>query len=479
MSNVTRLYLAHNDVGYAPEKALQKYLGRVVGQIPGEVWDGTIDVPDIGTDDVFRAAITKAVTGDIVRFGTGDRILHAFGRSAMDISLMMSGSIVRPPLAVIYPKEDEVDAVIGVCSDLGLRIIVYGAATSTNGGVTPVLDTDYVTVDTSRMAYVDVDNDSVHVGAGSKIYDLENTLMARNMYAVPLGFGYPYSTIGGLIASGLLDHDGGYILSGVEMHRSDGTYTDLNTGPYGPRVKHLAVGMNGNSGIVTGAYIRVRRRPKRVKAYLRMHRDFEDAVECIMHRSVPSLGAMVMDGNATDLHLTGAVGWYKWAESILLRGHATSVCFSDGFVPHGIPQVVLPDLRMRFTTGRTYDFLWRHGIVVDHIEAFVPFERTDSVYGNVRSEFEETMTDLGVSGMIAVEAHDFGTSGYIMSVILVYRPLYVKDALKTVSKFRERISISMIKSGAVMPMGRYTMRYVDKDRIRMVKSLSDPVFRKW
>ena len=81
-----------------------------------------------------------------------------------------SGRFSGPVLAVVRPgSTDEVAAVVGICTDAGLPVLVQGGRTGLVGGSVPgPLDPPMVVLSTTRLTRLDpVDDDAGQVTAGS------------------------------------------------------------------------------------------------------------------------------------------------------------------------------------------------------------------------------------------------------------------------------------------------------------------------
>src|SRR5579875_638767 len=91
-------------------------------------------------DDV--GALAGIVGADYCRAGDRDRLLHAGGKSTLDLLRRKDSGVQDAPDAVLLPgSEEEVVAILQYCSEHGVAVIPFGGGTSVVGGLDPIRGT--------------------------------------------------------------------------------------------------------------------------------------------------------------------------------------------------------------------------------------------------------------------------------------------------------------------------------------------------
>src|ERR1700734_3266082 len=89
------------------------------------------------TDD--REALAAIVGADHCRVGDRDRLLHAGGKSTLDLLRRKDSGIQDAPDAVLLPaSDDEVAEILRYCSQHGVAVVPFGGGTSVVGGLDPL-----------------------------------------------------------------------------------------------------------------------------------------------------------------------------------------------------------------------------------------------------------------------------------------------------------------------------------------------------
>jgi alkyldihydroxyacetonephosphate synthase len=203
-----------------------------------------------------------------------DRIVHTYGGHPLELLAAMRGRFDSPPDLVAHPRtEDELEATLAWCQDKGHVAIPYGGGTSVVWGlnVPPHCDAA-VTIDLDRLnrvLEVDATSRAARIQAGTLGPDLENHLR-------PLGFtlrhfpqSFPWSTVGGWIAT----RSGGHyatnhthiddFVESVRMLTPVGWWESrrLPGSGAGPSPDRMVIGSEGTLGVITEAWLRIQKRP--------------------------------------------------------------------------------------------------------------------------------------------------------------------------------------------------------------------------
>ena len=86
-----------------------------------------------------REALAAIVGPDYCRGDDRDRLLHAGGKSTLDLLRRNTSAVQEAPDAVLLPgADDEVAAILRYCSQHGIAVVPFGGGTSVVGGLDPI-----------------------------------------------------------------------------------------------------------------------------------------------------------------------------------------------------------------------------------------------------------------------------------------------------------------------------------------------------
>jgi alkyldihydroxyacetonephosphate synthase len=205
-----------------------------------------------------------------------ERVAHAYGKSFRDVVRALDGRIDHPPDLVARPRsEAEVTAVLDWCARRGVALVPFGGGSSVVGGVEPDVGDAYpaaLTVDLGfldRVLEVDPLSQSARVQCGVLGPSLEAQLRPHGLTLRHFPQSFECSSLGGWIAT----RAGGHFATGPthidDLVESLRVLTPagvvqtrrLPSSGAGPSPDRLFVGSEGTLGIVTEAWMRLRRRP--------------------------------------------------------------------------------------------------------------------------------------------------------------------------------------------------------------------------
>jgi alkyldihydroxyacetonephosphate synthase len=206
-----------------------------------------------------------------------DRASHAYGKAYRDVVRALAGRIDHPPDVVARPRDEaEVAAVLDWCATAGAAVIPYGGGSSVVGGVEPDVGDGYgaaVTLDTGAMGSVlevDAHSGAARIQAGALGPALEDQLRPHGLTLRHFPQSFECSTLGGWIAT----RAGGHFATGpthiddlvesVRLVTPVGVLASrrLPASGAGPSPDRLVLGSEGALGVITEAWVRVRRRPR-------------------------------------------------------------------------------------------------------------------------------------------------------------------------------------------------------------------------
>jgi alkyldihydroxyacetonephosphate synthase len=250
------------------------------------------------------------------------RALHACGRSYADVVRAFRGRFDHPPDVVIHPRnEDELTAALDWAVSAGAAVIPFGGGTSVVGGVEAEGCEGYagvVTIDLKaldRVLEVDPVSLSARIQAGATGPGLERQLGEHGLTLRHFPQSFQFSTLGGWIAT----RAGGHFAT-LYTHIDDLVESVRALTPAGPwesrrlpgsgagvSPDRMLIGSEGTLGIITEAWVRVRRRPvHRASAAVRFE-DFTAGAEAVRALSQSGLyptNCRLID--AREAEVTGA-----------------------------------------------------------------------------------------------------------------------------------------------------------------------------
>lgn len=224
----------------------------------------------------LRVALEQAVAGPFVSVDPLDRVVHARGKSLLDLIRQRSGDLPRVPDVIVRPgNEDEVTATLQVAMRSDAVVIPFGGGSSISGSleapvgeVRPVISVDLERLD--KVLEIDSGSRLARVQAGVFGPRLEEQLGALGYTLGHFPDSFMHSTLGGWIAtrsSGMQSDRYGDISDMVKGLRVVTTSGTLVTRPVpatstGPSVREMVLGSEGRLGIITEATVHIRRIPE-------------------------------------------------------------------------------------------------------------------------------------------------------------------------------------------------------------------------
>ncbi len=226
-----------------------------------------------------RDALAAIVGAEYCRTADRDRLLHAGGKSTIDLLRRKDTGAQDAPDAILLPADEEaVAAILRYCSEHGIAVIPFGGGTNVVGGLNPTRDkfTAVVSLDLHRFdQLIDLDEVSGQAvfGAGVTGPDAERLLGEHGFSLGHFPQSFEYATIGGFAATRSSGQDSaGYgrfndMVRGLRMVTPVGTW-DLGRAPEsaaGPDLRQLLIGSEGTLGVITQVRLRVHRAPEAVR----------------------------------------------------------------------------------------------------------------------------------------------------------------------------------------------------------------------
>jgi alkyldihydroxyacetonephosphate synthase len=222
-----------------------------------------------------RDALAAIVGAEFVLDDDRARLLHAGGKSTLDL-LRRKDTEQDAPDAVLVPgDEDEIAEILRQCSERRIAVVPFGGGTSVVGGLDPERDgfKAVVSLDLRRLNElhsVDEVSGEAVLGAGVTGPDAERLLGERGFSLGHFPQSFEFATIGGFAATRSSGQDSaGYgrfndMISAIRAVTPAGVL-DLGRAPEsaaGPDLRHLLIGSEGVLGVITQVRLRVHPAPE-------------------------------------------------------------------------------------------------------------------------------------------------------------------------------------------------------------------------
>ncbi|MEP7088617.1 MAG: FAD-binding oxidoreductase [Nocardioidaceae bacterium] len=239
-----------------------------------------VRLPPAGLADALLDGLRGLVGDDHVHTDHETRVRHTRGKSTPDLLRMRAGDGSDAPDVVVGPADhDEVQALVGWCSEHRVALVPFGGGTSVVGGL--VADRDgfagVLALDLRRLdqlVSVDVESGTAVLGAGLLGPEAEDAVAGYGLTIGHFPQSFLHASIGGFAATRSSGQaSSGYgrfdaLVVGLTAATPIGTLS-LGSAPAsaaGPDLRQLVLGSEGAFGVITSVTVRVRRLPE-VKVY--------------------------------------------------------------------------------------------------------------------------------------------------------------------------------------------------------------------
>jgi alkyldihydroxyacetonephosphate synthase len=268
-----------------------------------------------------------------------DRLLHAFGKSTRDLWRLRHGRVTYAPDCVAFPEtEEEIVALLRAADRHDVAVIPFGGGSNVAGCLELREPGERFVVAVNLRRYnrvlaIDTVSGTVRAQAGILGPDLESALTPHGLTLGHFPDSFPYSTLGGWIAtrsSGMFSDGYGnaedMVLS-LRMATPAGLVEtrDVPHASNGPDAKRLCIGSEGTLGIVTEVTMSVRAAPERREFRGYLFPDFAAGIEAM--RVCTRAGAMPALTRLNDVDRTHLSAAFRrggaWLEGLLTRGFKT------------------------------------------------------------------------------------------------------------------------------------------------------------
>jgi alkyldihydroxyacetonephosphate synthase len=249
-----------------------------------------------------RDALAEIVGHDYVRVDDRSRLLHAGGKSTLDLLRRRDIGEQDAPDAVLLPgHEDEVAMMLRYCSQHGIAVVPFGGGTSVVGGLDPIRGSfgAVVALDLRRfdeLLALDEVSGEAEFGAGVTGPHAERLLAGHGCSLGHFPQSFEFATLGGFAAtrsSG--QNSAGYgrfddMVRGLRAITPAGVL-DVGRAPAsaaGPDLRQLLIGSEGVLGVITRVRVRVHPAPEAARYEAWSFPDFATGTDAL--RAVAQTG---------------------------------------------------------------------------------------------------------------------------------------------------------------------------------------------
>ncbi|MEO8897474.1 MAG: FAD-binding oxidoreductase [Candidatus Dormibacter sp.] len=398
---------------------------------------GSVLVPTSALADAPLLAELREICGTgAVRVDDDSRLVHAGGRSYLDLLRLRAADIGCAPDAVVLPADDaEIAAVLRACARAGCAVVPFGGGTSVVGGVTPLRGEHraVLALSTRRLdSLLTVDPVSLMatLQAGMTGPQAESALGEHGLTLGHFPQSFEYATIGGFAAT----RSAGQASSGY------GRFDEMVVGAHlvtpaaevviaghpatatGPSIRELVLGSEGRLGVITRVTVRVRRRSgqQRYEGWSFAH--FDDGVAALRAMAqgrvtpdvarlsdheetrvgmamawhggvVEALGRRYLQARGRDRGCLLVIGWDSDA---LLAGARQAEARALIRRHDGIPLGESPGrawLQQRFHGPYLRDALLDSGVLVETVETATSWANLRTLHDAVAATLREQLRD--------------------------------------------------------------------------------------
>jgi alkyldihydroxyacetonephosphate synthase len=470
------------------ERLLRERLG-VEGPPREPVTLGDVSLPAATLSSQALARLEDCVGPGFTRSDPVARIVHAGGKSYLELVRMRSGAPSGAPDAVVYPSSHEqVLAVLSVCTAERVAVVPFGGGTSIVGGLTPSVGAQHavIALDLARLGgvlAVDPRSMTISVAAGTRAPALEAALAEHDLTLGHYPDSFEFVSIGGCAATRSVGQaSSGYgriddAIQGVRIATPVGELSSaaLPASAAGPALRELFVGSEGVLGVITGLLMRVRTRPARQSYEGVAFDSFQAATEALrsvaQDQATPDvvrltdaaqtaivLAAGEGGGRRAPLGRRGLrsrggvlliVGWEGQRVAIDRRRlHTMTLLRRAGGTPLG-EQPGRAWAASRFAAPYVRDELLGRGVLVDQFETAATWSGLEALRTIVASAIAEALNACGTPPLIGTQiSHVYDTGASLTFTVLARAPLGQEEAQWRAAK--DAANAAIVGAGATI-----------------------------
>jgi alkyldihydroxyacetonephosphate synthase len=423
-----------------------------------------VALPSSSIGEPTLARLRELVGEAHVRTDHAERVTHCAGKGYPDLVRVRAGQPQAAPDAVVLPAgEQELAALLALCSRESIAVIPFGGGTSVVGGVEPLRGehAGAISLDTRRMGAVlalDGASRTVTVQGGIRAPALERQLGARGLTLGHYPQSFEYVSLGGCAATRSAGQaSSGYgaierMVNGLRLLTPSGTIAlpPIPASAAGPSLRQLAVGSEGTLGVIAELSLRVRAAPAErvyegiffehfaagvdvLRALAQQHASpdvarLSDEQETRMSLALAGSGGL--KGRLGRLYL-GARGYGEGCLAIFgfegeqrgvraRRDHALALARAGGGLAVGrSPGEAW--LAGRFAAPYLRDELLTHGVLVETLETATQWSNLQRLHGAVSRAIADALRAYGTPGLVMCHVSHLYETGASLYFTLLAR----------------------------------------------------------
>ena len=375
---------------------------------------------------------------DLLATDPVDRVRHSRGNAYRDVVRALHGELPAYVEAVARPRsDDDVERLLDWATAADIACVPFGGGTSVVGGVTtPVGERPVVAMDLEELTGIDeVDETSLgaYVRGGTAGPAINDALRPHGLTLRFFPQSWEFSTLGGWVAT----RAGGHFATGpthiddlvesIDAVTPTGRWSSrrLPASGAGPSPDRLLLGSEGAFGVITGAWVRVQRRPvfraSATMAFPDLHAGL-DALRAVTQAGLRPANARLLDPAEAQLNGAGdgsravlALG-YEGADHPLgpILGRTLELCRDHGGAvtdgPHeregdrtGATSGGAGEWRAAFLQAPYLrDALVRLGVVVETFETATTWDRVHDLVEDVAAAARDAAEDACGAAVVTV-----------------------------------------------------------------------------
>ena len=396
---------------------------------------------------------------DSVTTNAAERLIHASGKSYVDLLNIRQGRVKAAPDTIVFPRQEEqIKALLELALKKSWVIIPFGGGTSVVGGV-EALSNDHpvITLDLkhmNRILSIDGASNTARIECGIYGPELESQLNAGGFTLGHFPQSFEFSTLGGWIATrsagqsstkyGKIEH----IVVSLRIITPAGVLDspEVPADAAGPSLLQSLIGSEGTLGVISQAVVKLHPIPQHRSFATYLFPDFTTGLAAVRDMLQADLRPAVLrlsdpDETAMALLLSKSphssfkerLGrWYvrhrgfDFKHGVLLilifegTRHLVSAARREarGFLRSGLLLGGSPAhmwMKSRFHHPYLRDDLLDRSVMVDTLETAAPWEKVPALYTAVRQALSESILQTAPGSLVLSHishAYPYGASLY-------------------------------------------------------------------
>jgi len=358
-----------------------------------------------------------------------ERLAHSYGRSFPDSVRIFQRDFSNPPDVIAFPRvEQDIVDVLDWCENAGAAAVPFGGGSSVVGGVEPPGSGFYqatVSIDLrnlNQVIEIDPVSEAARIQAGTYGPSLEAQLKPSGLTLRHFPQSFEFSTLGGWIATRSGGHFATLHTHIDELVESLRVVTPrgivetrrLPGDGAGPSADRLFIGSEGIFGIITEAWMRLRKRPGFRAAASVTFADFYKAGDAV--RVISQSGLYPANCRLLDAQEAGFAGAGDGQHAVLVLAFESADHPIDGWMNRALEicgdhggewdrsALEKPDSHREGAAGAWRNAFLRacylrenlvpRGVISDTFETAITWERFADFHSNVKDEVHQVISEV-------------------------------------------------------------------------------------